>query len=171
MNDQERQRGFTLLEILTVCVLIGMIAAFAIPSYIQSRRVVLEDNAIARLKRLAFAESRYYTEYGRFGNFPELVTANYIPNGYSTLYAFRSPMSDSSVLPFIDRYSLTFTVPNSPNSLYYKIDAVPVAGDRLGLRTFNINMFVTGQLNPDNLMVPPPVRDGLDSGGTIVNNY
>jgi prepilin-type N-terminal cleavage/methylation domain-containing protein len=171
MIRQERQCGFTLLEILTVCVLISIIAAFAIPSYMQSRRVVYEDNAVARLQRIALAESRYYSEYGRFGNFYELVTENYLPNGYSTKFQFVSPVSNSSILPFVDRYSLNFIVPNSPNSLYYKIDAIPVIGDRMGLRTFNINMFVTGQLNPDNLLVMPPVREGLDADGQIITNY
>jgi prepilin-type N-terminal cleavage/methylation domain-containing protein len=171
MDNKGLERGFTMLEILTVCVLIAVIASFAIPSYMQSRRVVYEDNAISRLQRIALAESRYYTEYGRFGDFVELITANYLPNGYSTRFEFRSPVTGSSILPFIDRYSLSFNVPNSPNSLYYQVNAIPVAGDAMGLKTFNINMFVTGQITPDQLMVLPPVREGLDSDGLIVTNY
>ena len=171
MRTPNRNNGFTLIEILTVCVLIGIIAAFALPNYMQSRRVVFEDNAMGRLRRIALAENRYYAEYGRFGNFEELVTANYLPQGYSTTYEFRSPVTDSSILPFVDRYSLNFYVPQSANSLYYKVDAIPVGQNRMGLRTFNINVFITGQINPDNLMAVPPIRVGLDSSGTIVTDY
>jgi type II secretory pathway pseudopilin PulG len=173
MQEHERQKGWTLIEILSVCVLLGMIAAFALPSYMQARRVVYEDNAIGRLRRIALAETRYYSEYRRFGNYAELVEANYLPIGYSTVYKFQnnSPVSESSVLAYIDRYSLVFFVPNSPNSLYYKVDAIPVGYNRMGLRTFNINLFVTGQARPDNIMQEPPVREGLDPAGEIVQDY
>ena len=171
MKEAKRQQGFTLLEILTVCVIIGLIASFAIPSYMQSRRVVFEDNAIAKMRRIALAESRYYKEYGRFGNYMELVDANFLPTGYSTRFEFADPVRTQSVLPFIDRYSLAFSVPDSPNSLYYKVDAVPVGNNRMGLRTFNINMFITGQIIPDNLFAMPPVREGTDTDGLIVGDY
>jgi len=170
--DAERQDGWTLIEILMVCVIIGIILSFAIPSYMQARRVAYEDNAIGRLKRIALAESRYYGEYGRFGDFGELVDANFLPNGYSTSFMFvDNPVTESSVLPFIDRYSLSFTVPDSANSLYYKVDAIPIGNSRMNLRTFNINLFITGETNPDNIMQDPPVRNGLDVDGEIVQNY
>ena len=171
MIHKRRQDGWTLLEILTVCVIIGIIASFALPSYMQARKVAYEDNAMGRLRRLALAESRYYGEFQRFANFNELVDVNYIPRGYSTLYQYTDPVSSSSVLPFIDRYSLAFFVPDSPNSLYYKIDAVPVGDNRMGLRTFNINMFVTGTDEPDNLLQEPPIREGLGINGPPVVNY
>lgn len=171
MKEKTKQKGFTLMEILTVCVLIALIASFAIPSYMQARRVVYEDNAIGRLRRIALAENRFYSEYGRFGNFQDLTVANYLPRGYSTRFDFMSPVSDSSILPFIDRYSLTFLVPDSANSLYYKVDAIPVGNNRMGLRTFNINLFVTGTTNPDSLLSVPPVRQGLDVGGEPVTDY
>jgi prepilin-type N-terminal cleavage/methylation domain-containing protein len=171
MRNSNKNQGFTLIEILTVCVLIGIIAAFALPSYMQSRRVVFEDNAMARLRRIALAQNRFYAEYGRFGDFEELVTASYLPNGYSTVFAYRSPVAGSSILPFIDKYSLNFYIPRSANSLYYKVDAIPIGQNTMGLRTFNINVFVTGQINPDNLIAIPPVREGLDSDGMIVTDY
>lgn len=159
------------MELLFVCVLIGVIAAFALPSYMHSRRVVYEDNAIGRLRRIALAESRYYAAYGRYGDFGELKTAHYLPHGYSTRFEFMSPVTKSSVLPFIDRYSLAFTLPDSPNSIYYKVDAVPVGGNQMGLRTFNINVFITGEINPDNIFSVPPVREGLETDSPIVGDY
>jgi hypothetical protein len=80
-------------------------------------------------------------------------------------------VAGSSILPFIDKYSLNFYIPRSANSLYYKVDAIPIGQNTMGLRTFNINVFVTGQINPDNLIAIPPVREGLDSDGMIVTDY
>jgi len=173
MQDTEKQEGWTLIEILTVCLILGIIFAFALPSYMQARRVAYEDNAIGRLRRIALAESRFYGEYGRFGGFVELVSANFLPEGYSTVYRFQDvrPVGGSSVLAFVERYSLAFYVPDSPNSLYYKVDAIPVGYNRMGLRTFNINVFVTGQASPDNVLQVPPIREGLDPGGPIVQLY
>jgi len=171
MIEPKRQDGWTLIEILSVCLIIGLILGFAVPSFVVARRVAYEDNAIGRLRRISHAEGRFYAQYGRFGNFTELVTASYLPSGYSTVYRFRSRMTDASVLPFIDRYSLAFIVPDSPNSLYYKVDAVPVGYNRIGLRTFNINLFVTGATYPDNLLQSPPVREGLETNGEIVVEY
>jgi prepilin-type N-terminal cleavage/methylation domain-containing protein len=171
MREAKRQEGWTLIEILMVCVIIGMIAAFAVPSFMHTRRIAYEDNAIARLQRIAHAETRYYSEYGRFGNFAELVTANFLPKGYSTVYRFTDPMDEFSLLPFIDRYSLALIVPDSPNSLYYKVDAVPVGYNRMGLRTFNINLFLTGTNNVDNILQVPPVREGLATDSPIVQDY
>jgi prepilin-type N-terminal cleavage/methylation domain-containing protein len=172
MQETKPQKGWTLIEVLSVCVLISIILSFALPSYMQARKVTYEDNAISRLQRIAFAETRYYNEYSRFGNFTELVEASYLPRGYSTYFELsKDIMSDSSILPFIDRYSLSFNIPASVNSLYYKVDAIPVGYNRMGLRTFNINLFITGSTNPDNILQNPPVREGLDSNGPIVMNY
>jgi len=172
MKVTEKQKGWTLIEILSVCFMILIILSYALPSYMRARKIAYEDNAIGRLQRIAFAESRFYNEFGRFGNFSELVESSYIPRGYSTYFAFsKDAMSESSVLPFIDRYSLSFMVPNNANSLYYQVNAVPIGFNRMGLRTFNINLFITGPTTPDNIMQNPPVREGLDSDGHIVVEF
>ncbi|MFH1676818.1 MAG: type II secretion system protein [bacterium] len=171
MEEKKQQKGFTLIEILTVCVLIALIASFAIPSYMQARRVTYEDNAIGRLRRIALAESRYYTEYSSFGDFRDLTDTNFLPKGYSTRFDYLSPVSESSILPFIDRYSLVFYVPASANSLFYKIDAIPAGNNQMGLRTFNINLFLTGTTTPNQLISIPPVREGLDIDGDPITDY
>lgn len=167
----EKENGWTMIEVLSVCIIIGIIASFAIPSYMQARRVVYEDNCISRLQRIALAESRYYSEFNTFGNFTELQTANLLPKGYSTVYYYMSPVSQASILPFIERYSLTFTIPDSANSLYYKVDAIPMPNNQMGLRTFNINLILTGEVHPDSIFQVPPVREGLEVNGTPVTVY
>ncbi len=166
-----RNDGWTIIEILSVCIIILIIASFALPSYMHARRAALEDNAIQRLNRIALAESRFYSDYERFGDFMELVDANLLPKGYSTKWEFRSPVTSASVLPFIDRYSLAFVTPNTPNSLYYQVIATPVGYNRMGLRTFNINKFITGSTYNDRLVAMPPVREGAEVNGLPVTIY
>ena len=161
--------GYTLIEILTVAFIIAIIATMLIPSTTAVRKKTLENNAIVKLQRIATAEKRYHAEFGTFGYFNELVTQGFLPQGYSTAF-FYSPLRwGESVLPFIDKYSLSFIIPSTPNSAFFKIEAVPEKS-RLNLRTFNINMFLDGPA-PDRLIQMPPVREGLDEFGDPVVIY
>jgi len=140
-----------------------------IPSTSAARRKHLENNAVTKLQRIATAEKRYYAEFGTFGYFSELVSQDYLPQGYSTAFFYNRLRWGNSILPFVDKYSLRFIVPSTPNSAFFKIEAVPERS-RLNLSTFNINMFLDGP-TPDKLIQIPPVRYGLDEFGDPVVPY
>ena len=161
--------GYTLIEILTVAFIIAILATMLIPSTTAARKQILENNAIVKLQRIATAEKRYYAEFGTFGYFSELVDQNFLPQGYSTTFFYNPLRWGESILPFVDKYSLRFIIPSTPNSAFFKIEAVPEKS-RLNLRTFNINMFLDGPA-PDRLMQMPPVREGLDEFGDPVVIY
>ena len=161
--------GYTLIEILTVSFIIAILATMLIPSTTAVRKKTLENNAIVKLQRIATAEKRYFAEFGTFGYFNELVDQNFLPQGYSTTFFYNPLRWGESVLPFVDKYSLTFIIPSTPNSAFFKIEAVPEKS-RLNLRTFNINMFLDGP-TPDKLIQIPPVRYGLDEFGDPVVPY
>jgi len=161
--------GFTLLEALTVALIIVILATVAIPSVTALKRKTLESNAVLKLQSLATAEKRYYSEFGTFGYFNELVEQKYIPEGYSTRFFYNPLRWGESVLPYIDKYSLSFVIPATPNSVFFKIEAIPERS-RLKLRTFNINLFLDGP-TPDRITQMPPVRNGLDEFGEPVVIY
>jgi prepilin-type N-terminal cleavage/methylation domain-containing protein len=162
-------KGYTLIEMLTVTLIIVILASIVIPASRAVNRRNYENQAVMKLERIATAEKRYYSEYGTFGYFGELVNHGDIPQGYSTRFYYNPLLWGESILPYIDKYSLHFTIPSTPNSAFFKIDAIPEK-NRLNLQTFNINMFLDGP-TPDRFMQLPPVRKGLDENGEPVVTY
>lgn len=161
--------GYTLIEILSVAFIMAILVTMLIPSTSAARRKHLENNAVTKLQRIATAEKRYYAEFGTFGYFSELVSQDYLPSGYSTAFFYNPLRWGNSILPFVDKYSLRFIIPSTPNSAFFKIEAVPEQSS-LNLRTFNINLFLDGP-TPDKLIQIPPVREGLDEFGDPVVPY
>ncbi|MGH8369900.1 MAG: type IV pilin protein [Gammaproteobacteria bacterium] len=61
-----KAKGFTLIELMTVVAIIGIIAAIAYPSYINSMRKGRRSDGQAALTEAAQSLERCYTEYGNY---------------------------------------------------------------------------------------------------------
>src|SRR5471032_2121000 len=63
-SSNKSTKGFTLVEIMIVVVIIGLLAAMAIPAFQKVRATSQDKVVFSNLRRLYGAAQTYYLEYG-----------------------------------------------------------------------------------------------------------
>ncbi|WOO42949.1 type II secretion system protein [Rubellicoccus peritrichatus] len=64
MNNTKSKKGFTLVEIMIVVVIIGLLAAMAIPAFNKVREQSREKSITNNLRQIASAGQQYILEEG-----------------------------------------------------------------------------------------------------------
>ena len=100
-----RRKGFTLIEIMIVVVIIGILAVIAIPRYIQTTN---DAKAKACLANIANINSQWETKYvatGAYGTLAALLAdTDYFPDGAPTC-PFGTAYADAGADNRVDAHS------------------------------------------------------------------
>jgi prepilin-type N-terminal cleavage/methylation domain-containing protein len=83
------RKGFTLIELLIVVVIIGILAAIAIPKFANTKQKAVRSSMISDLRNLATAQEAFYADSTRYatayGTTIGSSTVNFAPSQNNNL--------------------------------------------------------------------------------------
>jgi len=124
MNNPKRfsDRGFSLVELLIVVLIIGIIAQMAIPHLMQSKLAANEASAITTVRSVLNAETLYVTTAGsgKYGSMATLV----------------SGMLVDTVVGSSTKDGYVFSISLGAAATSFSIDSRPTGFSNSGIRSF-----------------------------------
>ena len=135
---RNKQKGFSLIELLIVVAIILIIAAIAIPNLLRARISANEASAVASLRTMNTASITYNSTYG---NYPTTLTQlGPVAPGTSPTSA-TADLLDQVLAPTggvmtATKSGYTFTFASPVPNVGYTVNAAPTSPNQTGVRYF-----------------------------------
>ena len=149
-----KSRGFTILETLVVCAIIGFIAAIAIPMYMNSQNRAKQSRTIGNIRTIASAwesrgaEVKAYNAAGVNFAIPTVnVTAAQMTTMLTPTYIRELPARDGWGWPF--DFKLTSAIGNRAPAITYSIRSMGRDGKLEAAGKTNYRIQATTNLDCD----------------------
>lgn len=84
------KRGFTLLELIVVIIIVGILASIAVPTYFRAVERGRSGEGLSLLGVLRSAQMRYYAQHGALTDNTTLLDVGYTTSKYFT-FAVSNP--------------------------------------------------------------------------------
>lgn len=132
------REGFTLIELLIVVVILGILAAIAIPQYSHTKESAYDAAAKSDLRNLMTQQENHYVEYGRYASDLQPTGSS---DSSTVVFAGSSDLVVGENLDIIsgggdaspDQYTAQASHPSSRNC--WEVSAGRDASDRIELTT------------------------------------
>jgi prepilin-type N-terminal cleavage/methylation domain-containing protein len=151
-----RQRGFTLLELMIVVVLILVIAAIAIPSMREAQIHANEASAVGSIRAINQVEVQYQATYGGYAaSLSNLGGADPCTKSAETACLLDQSLAGGTKSGY--RFVVVGGSPSGGLNASYVVGAAPEVFDRTGKRLFcstDKNVIRT-DLNSSGSTIPP----------------
>ena len=117
--------GFSLVELLCVVVIIGIIAALAIPALLKGMRSAENGSIFATMRSISSTQVSFFSQNNRFARLPEIQTI--MSNGIGTTagnkvirgkYVFEMNPSAPTDAELSREYTITATRSSSDDAIY-----------------------------------------------------
>ena len=150
------RKGFTLVELMIVVAIIGILAAIAIPNFLQFRLKAKTSEAKSNLGAIRSTEVAYFAEWNFFvANQPSTPTGN---RSGSTAKVPWNPTTRFSILGFAPE-----------GAVFYDYALVPATN--FIVQSVGLTMYAVGDLDGDSSLSSFFVNDStneiLKDGGTF----
>jgi prepilin-type N-terminal cleavage/methylation domain-containing protein len=96
------RKGFTLIELLIVVVIIGILAAVAIPKFSNTKEKAAKSAGIADLRNLATAQESFFADSNRYGSIADTALMR---------FSFSRGNTNPSIVGTATNWSAAITIP------------------------------------------------------------